>query len=93
MISKEDFKQEIQEVAAEIGVQPTEIHVRPMKNKWGSCSTNGRLSFSTVLLGESQGKRREVVVHELLHLRYPNHGKMFRAALRHYSGGHWIEIE
>ncbi len=56
-----------------------------MKNKWGSCSTNGRLSFSTALLKESTGKRREVVVHELLHLRYPNHGKMFHSMLRMYS--------
>ena len=88
MISKEEFKREIEKMAAEIGVQPTEIHIRPMKNKWGSCSTNGRLSFSTALLEESAGKRREVVVHELLHLQYPNHGKMFKAALSQYSGRH-----
>ena len=52
-------------------VQPLEINVRPMKNKWGSCSTNGHLSFSTALLEESAGKRREVVVHELLHYDIP----------------------
>ena len=88
MISKAALKQEVEQAADEIGVQPMEIHIRPMKNKWGSCSTNGRLSFSTALLEESAGKRREVVVHELLHLQNPNHGKMFKAALSQYSGRH-----
>ncbi len=29
-------------------------------------------------------KRDAVVVHELLHLRYPNHGKMFHTMLNNY---------
>ena len=38
------------------------------------------------LLEESEGKRREVVVHELLNLRYPNHGKMFWKMLNVHLG-------
>lgn len=86
MLSKEQFKHQVLEIAAEIGVEPSEIHVREMKHKWASCSTKGRLTFSAELLGEPKQKRREVMVHELLHLRYPNHGRMFRAMLRAYLG-------
>lgn len=87
MISAEQFKAEVQALAAEIRVEAKEVHLREMKNKWGSCSTRGRLTFNTALLAEPASKRREIVVHELLHLRYPNHGKLFRAALRSYSQG------
>ena len=29
--------------ARRIGVEPKEVHIRPMSRKWGSCSTAGRL--------------------------------------------------
>lgn len=85
MSPAEQFKREILEWASKIGVAPREIHIRKMKNKWASCSTRGRLTFDPSLIDESPRKRREVVVHELLHLRYPNHGKMFKQMLRAYT--------
>ena len=45
----------------------------------------GRLSFSTELLNQSEDFRRKAIVHELLHMRYPNHGKMFNLLLTSYS--------
>ena len=57
-----------------------------MSRKSASCSTRGRLTFSTALLEKPKKKRDKVVVHELLHLRYPNHGKMFHMMLRSYLG-------
>ena len=78
------FKAEARAWAGRIGVELREIHVRPMKRKWASCSTNGRLSFSTDLLGQPAAFRTEAIVHELLHLKVPNHGRLFRALLRAY---------
>jgi predicted metal-dependent hydrolase len=72
------FKQEVSEWAERIGVDPSEIHLRQMKRKWGSCSTNGRLTFSSDLLTEPPNERSRVIVHELLHLKVPNHGALFR---------------
>lgn len=77
-----EFKKEVQALADQVGVQPKEVHVREMKNKWGSCSTRGRLTFNSALLDEPEAKRKEIILHELLHLRYPNHGRMFRSVLR-----------
>jgi predicted metal-dependent hydrolase len=45
-------------------------------------SPNGRLTFNTDLLGEPAPFRREVIVHELLHLKVPNHGRVFKALLK-----------
>jgi predicted metal-dependent hydrolase len=50
-----------------------------MRSKWGSCSTEGRVTLNQELLTASADLRREVIVKELLHLREPNHGKLFRA--------------
>lgn len=83
-ISKDVFKAEVQAWAKRIEVQPKEIHIRPMKNKWGSCSTNGRLTFDTALLYQHADFRKRVIVEELLHLRLPNHGKLFKSLLKAY---------
>lgn len=76
------FKAEVRRWAGRIGVEPREIHLKPMKRKWASCSTRGRLTFDTDLLRQPPPFRDEVIVHELLHLKVPNHGKLFKALLR-----------
>ena len=76
------FKAEVRAWAKRIGVEPREVHLRPMRRKWASCSSNGRLTFNTALLGETASFRREVIAHELLHLKIPNHGKVFKALLK-----------
>ncbi|GAW92769.1 M48 metallopeptidase family protein [Calderihabitans maritimus] len=78
------FKAEVQTWAKRIGVEPREIHLRPMKRKWGSCSSSGRLTFNTELLTKPAAFRAEIIVHELLHLKIPNHGRLFRAVLKSY---------
>jgi predicted metal-dependent hydrolase len=90
-VSRDDFKAAIQAWAEKIGVRLKEIHIRPMKRKWASCSTSGRVTFADDLLARPARFRSEVIVHELLHLKVPNHGKLFRALLRAHlskrSGG------
>lgn len=89
MISKEEFKREVIRWADKIKVEPKEIQIRKMKNKWASCSSKGRLTFSTDLLFQNEEFIKEVIIHELLHLRYPNHNKIFKVLLKKYlkSGG------
>ena len=76
------FRAEVETWASRIGVEPKEIRLRPMKRKWASCSSAGRLTFDTGLLRQPAAFRAEAVVHELLHLKVPNHGRLFRSLLR-----------
>lgn len=78
------FRAEVKVWAQRIGVEPKEIRLRAMSRKWASCSSNGRLTFDTGLLRQPAAFRREVIVHELLHLKVPNHGPLFRSLLRAY---------
>jgi predicted metal-dependent hydrolase len=80
------LKSEVQAWSQRMGVQYREMHLRHMKQKWASCSIRGRLTFNTDLLGQPAAFRREVIVHELLHLKLggPHHNKRFNAMLRAY---------
>jgi predicted metal-dependent hydrolase len=84
MVTVDEFKSEVLEFADDIGVTLKEIHFRKMSRKWGSCSTKGRVTFDHSLLNESEKKRCEAIIHELLHIRYPDHGKMFNLMLKVY---------
>ena len=86
VVTKGLLKSEVAAWARRIGVEPSEVHVRPMSRKWGSCSTAGRVTFDTGLLAQPAAFRSEVIVHELLHLKVPNHGRLFRALLKAYLG-------
>lgn len=84
MVSASEFKREVRRWAEEIGVRVKEIHLRDMRRKWASCSSKGRLTFDKSLLEKPVKSRAEVILHELLHLKYPNHGRMFKTLLNAY---------
>lgn len=84
VITPEEFKKDVLYLANKVGVKPREIHIRCMKRKWASCSSRGRLTFDKMLLSKPKEVRFRVILHELLHLRYPNHGKMFNSLLDAY---------
>ena len=69
-------------MAKKIGVSPKEIRVRKMKRKMARCSSRGRITISEKPIYMDESKRAEIIVHGLLHLRYPNHGRMFKCYLR-----------
>ena len=86
VIPKEIFRAEVEAWAKRIGVEPKAVYIRPMRRKWGSCSTSGRVTFNAEILGEPASFRKRVIVEELLHLKVPNHGKLFKALLKAYLG-------
>ncbi|GEA18931.1 metal-dependent hydrolase [Moorella sp. E306M] len=84
------FRAEVTTWAKRIGVEPKEIHIRVMKRKWASCSSKGRLTFDPELLKQPAPFRAEVIVHELLHLKIPNHGPLFKAMVKAYLAKYGI---
>ena len=83
-MTSEALKEEVLTLAKIVDVTPKEIHVQSMKHKWASCSSKGRLTFDKTLLDQPEKVRTKIILHELLHLKYPNHGKMFKSLLATY---------
>ena len=69
-----------------IGVEPANVRVRHMSRKWASCSTRGMLTLGWEVADLPSKLADYVIVHELLHLRVPNHGKLWKSFMRAYLG-------
>lgn len=83
---KAAFKERVRSWAEKLDVQVSWQGVRPMKNKWASCSTNGHLNFNSELLDMDIEVWDYVIVHELLHFSVPNHGKLWKSLMRAHLG-------
>ena len=90
-VSRDILLAEVRVWARRIGVEDRihEVHIRPMKRKWASVSTRGRLTLSEDLLRQPSTFRREVIVHELVHIKLnqEKHTKFFRSLVRAYLSG------
>ena len=78
--------------ATRIGVKIAQVHIREMKRKWASISTKGRITLDANLVGIPKRLGEFVIVHELVHLLAPNHGKVFKSFLLAYLPD-WEERE
>lgn len=61
------------------------LSIKPMKSRWGSCNYVKRyINLNTELIKRTQLEIEYVVLHELTHLKYPNHGKGFYRYIENY---------
>ena len=77
-----------QEQAGLIGVEYRRIRIGGQRTLWGSCSPRGTLSFNWRLALAPLEVLDYVVVHELCHLRVPNHSRRFWELVERHRP-HW----
>ena len=82
----DEFKSRVKHWAHKLDIKARRLVLRPIKNKWASCSTNGNLNFNTELLGLDRELGEYVIVHELLHFAVPHHGKLWKSLMRAHLG-------
>jgi predicted metal-dependent hydrolase len=75
------LKHRLDHWACRLRLAPRLVRVQRMTRKWGSCSGAGIISLAVDLADQDDGFQDYVIVHELLHLRVRNHGKLFTALL------------
>jgi hypothetical protein len=65
-----------------------------MRWKWGSCSSKGIVTLAADLADTDARFQDFVIAHELLHLRVPNHGRLFKALMSvHVPGWRRLGIQ
>lgn len=70
------------------GVQPSEIVIRKMPTRWGSCTPKGKIILNPELIKAPKGCIEYVIVHELCHLVHHNHTQKF-IELQQREFPHW----
>ena len=60
-----------------MGVKPTGVKITSAQKRFGSCSSKNSVCFSYMLMLYPPEAIDYVVVHELAHIRFHNHGKEF----------------
>ncbi len=73
--------------AVKLRVNPKVVRVQEMRRKWGSCTSRGTITLAADLADQESRFQDFVIVHELLHLRYSSHGRVFKALLSAYVPG------
>jgi predicted metal-dependent hydrolase len=72
------------ELARKMGLSFARIRISSARTRWGSCSSRGTLSFTWRLVLAPIEIVDYVVVHELAHLREPNHSPRFWAIVEKF---------
>ena len=80
-MSATDLRQRVRYWSGRLKVSPKIIRIYPMKRKWGSCSSLGTITLAQDLAICDPEFRDFVIAHELLHLRFQHHGRLFKAIM------------
>lgn len=94
--ARERFEDSADHYAAKMGVEYDRIEVRNQRTKWGSCSTSGTIGLNWRLMMAPPDVVDYVVIHELAHLREPNHSDAFWSLVSSYDTDYaehrsWLE--
>ena len=65
------------EWSGKIGVRPNRIVIKEQQTRWGSCSSLGNINYNWRIVMAPVSIIDYLVVHELCHLRVPNHSTDF----------------
>lgn len=66
-----------------IGKKPAMVRISNARTRWGSCSSNGNIALNWRLAMAPPEILDYIIVHELTHLKHPNHSRTFWAEVGH----------
>ncbi|WP_135080621.1 SprT family zinc-dependent metalloprotease [Terasakiella sp. SH-1] len=75
--AREDIHSCAHDLASQLGKGINRISVRDTVSRWGSCSSNGNLSFNWRLIMAPPDIFRYVIAHEVAHLKHMDHSPAF----------------
>ncbi len=76
------------ELAAQHGFSYNQVRIKHNVSNWGSCSVKKNINLNLNLMRLPAELRDYVMLHELCHLKYMNHGKEFHALLESICPNH-----
>lgn len=71
----------LDELSRRYGFTYSKVFIKHNISNWGSCSSRGNINLNLNLMRVPQELQDYVILHELSHRKYPNHGAEFHALL------------
>ena len=59
------------------GVEPKSLYIQVMENRWGSCTSKGKIILNTELIKAPKPCIEYVIIHEMCHLLHRDHTRAF----------------
>jgi predicted metal-dependent hydrolase len=77
--ARRELPERLLALAREYGLKVVRVTIRNQRSRWGSCSSTGVIALNYRLLQMPSEVRDYILIHELMHLRQPNHSRRFWA--------------
>jgi predicted metal-dependent hydrolase len=71
------FREKTSKIAQIYKLSPVFVGVKDYKSRWGTCFSDGRIYYNWKLILSPENIIEYVIVHELCHLKVPDHSKRF----------------
>ena len=86
--AKQELPLRLSQLAARHGFQYNKVFIKNNVSNWGSCSSLKNINLNLRLVTLPPELQDLVMLHELCHLKYLNHGKEFHALLERVCPEH-----
>jgi predicted metal-dependent hydrolase len=91
-LASEDLPVRCLELARQHGLDVSRVSVRNQRSRWGSCSARATIALNWRLIQMPSSVSDYIILHELMHLRQPNHSRQFWREVSAVCAG-WREAE
>jgi predicted metal-dependent hydrolase len=75
--AEQDLPPRLFALAAQHGLSVARVTIRNQRSRWGSCSSRGHITLNFRLMLMPPEVREYILIHELMHLKQPNHSIRF----------------
>lgn len=90
--AKEELPSRLSELAERYGFAYNRVTVKHNSTNWGSCSVRNNINLNLNIVRLPAPLRDYVLLHELCHLRYHNHGEAFHLLLEHVCADNLLKL-
>ena len=85
-----------QKLASKIGIKPSKVIVKPLKDRWGSATKNRTINLNVDLIKVPRDVIDYIIIHELCHVRIKDHSFRYWNLVRKFTPNYqdkiaWLE--
>lgn len=90
--AKAELPGRLAELAVQYGFSYNRVTIKHNASNWGSCSSKGNINLNLNIMRLPRVLQDYVLLHELCHLRHPDHGQGFHLLLEHVLTDHLLKL-